>query len=328
MNDISAEVAWREAAVHSAYVRIAISLAESVGLRSPIRNPEGGRMMAFKDAVPLLAALGVTENPQLGVELGTRIPASAHGAMGYAVVSSTTIGLAMETLARFASMRNRLFSYECKVHETETLLLVKPRIFLGPFREFCEIGTSVSVFKMIQAVAGDLAASKMTFDARWQHTLDLPVPMNLRLSQPATALRVPKAIADMVLPTADAKLYANACRSCEEELTLMDGSVVLRLRAMMPDEHKRWPSLKEAAHRFSMSSRTLMRRLSSEGFTYQSLQDDAKSELACWYLSKTDASISTIAERLGFVDDTNFSRSFRRWQHCTPLQYRKSGGTH
>lgn len=61
----------------------------------------------------------------------------------------------------------------------------------------------------------------------------------------------------------------------------------------------------------------------AEGVTYQSLLDDAKTEMACWYLKNTALPMSAIAERLGFADDTNFSRSFRRWRQCSPMQYRK-----
>ena len=135
---------------------------------------------------------------------------------------------------------------------------------------------------------------------------------------------MPYSIANLRSPTADAKLFASACRSCEEELRILDGSMAQRLRTLMPDANQRWPSLKEAAAQFAMSSRTLMRRLGAEGFSYQTLQDEARSEWACWYLTNTAMPMRGIAEKLGFVDDTNFSRSFRRWKNTTPLDYRKA----
>jgi AraC-like DNA-binding protein len=274
--------------------------------------------------VPLLEQLGAVRNPYLGIDLGSLIPASAHGAMGYAVVSSPTVGDAMHTLARYASMRNRFFHYQCQSDGAQTRLVLTPRMPLGPLRTFCEIGTAVSVFKMIQGVAGDEAAAHMHFDAHWDGEVPLNVPMQMHYDQLQTALRVPQAIARKATPTADAKLYASACRSCEEELAEIDGSLVSRLRTMMPGEQQDWPSLKEAAERLAMSPRTLIRRLVAEGVTYQSLLDESKSEMACWLLKNTKQPMSAIAERLGFVDDTNFSRSFRRWRGSTPLEYRKS----
>jgi AraC-like DNA-binding protein len=324
MTDASPPAAWREGVIHPAYVRIAIALAERMGLVVGMRLPEGARMLSVLDVVPLLEQLGAVRNPYLGMELGSLIPASAHGAMGYAVVSSPTVGEAMHTLARYASMRNRFFHYQCQSDGAQTRLVLTPRMPLGPLRTFCEIGTAVSVFKMIQGVAGDEAAAHMHFDAHWDGEVPLNVPMQMHYDQLQTALRVPQAIARKATPTADAKLYASACRSCEEELAEIDGSLVSRLRTMMPGEQQDWPSLKEAAERLAMSPRTLIRRLVAEGVTYQSLLDESKSEMACWLLKNTKQPMSAIAERLGFVDDTNFSRSFRRWRGSTPLEYRKS----
>ncbi|MDI9232835.1 MULTISPECIES: AraC family transcriptional regulator [Limnohabitans] len=324
MNEPTLPAAWREGVIHPAYVRIAIALAERMGLAVDLRLPEGGRMVSVLDVSPLLAQLGVAQQPYLGIDLGSLIPASAHGAMGYAVVSSPTVGDAMHTLARYASMRNRFFHYRCQDDDSEVRLVLEPRMPLGPLRTFCEIGTAVSVFKMIQGVAGDEAAAHMHFDAHWNGEVPLHVPMQMHYAQAQTALRVPQAIARKATPTADAKLYASACRSCEEELAEIDGSLVSRLHTMMPGERQDWPSLKAAAERLAMSPRTLIRRLVAEGVTYQSVLDEAKSEMACWLLKNTKLPMSAIAERLGFVDDTNFSRSFRRWRGCTPLEYRKS----
>jgi AraC-like DNA-binding protein len=164
----------------------------------------------------------------------------------------------------------------------------------------------------------------MQFDATWTRGPDLPLEMKIRYSQQVLALHVPADIAAIPLATADARLYANACRSCEEELAALDGSLSARIRALLPDEHQAWPSLKNFADRFSMSARTLIRKLEAEGCNYQSILDEAKSEMATWYLCNTGLPISVIAERLGFMDDSNFSRSFRRWRGMKPLEYRKA----
>ena len=314
---------WREGVIHPAYVRIALTMAERLGIKVDIRLSEAGRMATVMDVLPLLERLEVEANPHMGIDLGQLIPASAHGAMGYAVVSSATVGEAMHTLARYASMRNRFFYYSCQTDEIGTRLLIKPRVTLGPLRSFCEIGTSVSLFKMIQGVAGDESSREMQFEASWSQSIPLNVPMHMSYGRPLTTLVVPSGITRKTSPTADTKLFASACRTCEEELAVIDGNIPLRLRANMPTEKQEWPSLKDSAQRLAMSPRTLIRRLALEGLTYQSLLDDAKSELACWYLQNTPLPMGEVAARLGFTDDTNFSRSFRRWQNCTPLQYRK-----
>jgi len=74
--------------------------------------------------------------------------------------------------------------------------------------------------------------------------------------------------------------------------------------------------------------RTLLRKLSQEGATYQKLLDDVRKELAEWYLLQTREPIDGIAERLGYADPSNFSRTFRRWFGTPPGKFRRDRRDH
>ena len=71
-----------------------------------------------------------------------------------------------------------------------------------------------------------------------------------------------------------------------------------------------------------MAARTLIRHLREEGVTYQQLLDNVREELACWLLLHSSMSVEAIAERLGYQDTSNFSRTFRRWLGVTPRDFR------
>lgn len=75
------------------------------------------------------------------------------------------------------------------------------------------------------------------------------------------------------------------------------------------------------------SPRTLIRRLREEGSSYQQLLDSVREELACWLLIQTDLPVEAIAERVGYADTSNFSRTFRRWLGVTPREFRPAGAT-
>ena len=77
------------------------------------------------------------------------------------------------------------------------------------------------------------------------------------------------------------------------------------------------------AQELNMSRRTLLRKLKEEGASYQGLLDDAHKGVAEWYLLRTSEPIQTIAERLGYADPSNFSRTFRRWFRKSPGNFRK-----
>jgi AraC-like DNA-binding protein len=68
------------------------------------------------------------------------------------------------------------------------------------------------------------------------------------------------------------------------------------------------------------STSTLQRRLRQEGTSYQSLLDEIRRELALDYLRDGKHSIADVAFLLGFSDQSNFTRAFRRWTGTTPRQ--------
>lgn len=86
------------------------------------------------------------------------------------------------------------------------------------------------------------------------------------------------------------------------------------------------PSLEDLASELKMSPRTLMRKLKVEGHRFQDLLDEARQERAIWYLQHTQRPVAEIAGRLGYVDTSNFSRTFRLWFGTTPLEMRAKLG--
>lgn len=82
------------------------------------------------------------------------------------------------------------------------------------------------------------------------------------------------------------------------------------------------PTLNDIALRLGLSARSLQRRLSERGYTFQTLIDDARRELAEKLLSTTEYSLAEIAFLTGFSEQSAFTRAFKRWAGQTPRNYR------
>jgi AraC-like DNA-binding protein len=99
-------------------------------------------------------------------------------------------------------------------------------------------------------------------------------------------------------------------------------SVAARVRALllkaMPsgdlDQHG-------VARSLHQSASTLQRRLRAEGTSFQRLLDATRREQALEYLKEGRHSLAEITFLLGFADQSNFTRAFRRWTGKTPRQY-------
>jgi AraC-like DNA-binding protein len=83
------------------------------------------------------------------------------------------------------------------------------------------------------------------------------------------------------------------------------------------------PTIDRMAEALGMRSRTLSRRLRSEGATFQDVLDSVRHGLADRYLSDGDMSITEVAYALGYSDPSAFNKAFRRWTGRAPHEYRR-----
>lgn len=85
------------------------------------------------------------------------------------------------------------------------------------------------------------------------------------------------------------------------------------------------PKISDIARALGMSGRTLQRRLSEQGHSFQGLVDTARRKLATKLLRETDFPLAEIAFLTGFAEQSAFNRAFKRWAGQTPRSYRIAG---
>ena len=90
------------------------------------------------------------------------------------------------------------------------------------------------------------------------------------------------------------------------------------LREYLPSN----PTLDQAAAAQAMSARTLRRRLSDLGTSYQLMMEQMRRGRAVELLLHSDRTVDAIAQALGYGDPSNFGRAFRRWTGVSPRLYR------
>jgi AraC-like DNA-binding protein len=82
------------------------------------------------------------------------------------------------------------------------------------------------------------------------------------------------------------------------------------------------PGIQDLARELHLSTRTLQRRLTEQGITFQSLLEEARRELAHHYLLHSSLELSETAYLLGYEDANSFFRAFHHWEGTSPGQWR------
>jgi AraC-like DNA-binding protein len=100
------------------------------------------------------------------------------------------------------------------------------------------------------------------------------------------------------------------------------GDRVRRLLVKGLAEDTSFTKLGNIAARLHMSERSLQRRLSAEGVSFDALLDGTRKDLARQYLRDHSIAIAEVAFLLGYSEPSAFHRAFKRWTGETPAQAR------
>jgi AraC-like DNA-binding protein len=124
-----------------------------------------------------------------------------------------------------------------------------------------------------------------------------------------------------LLSLAEAQLERQAAQAAQQGRTQDAAELVRNL--LLAQLHQ-GVSIDRIARELHVSVRTLRRRLDALGVTFQRLLEEVRHRRAVEYLTHTEDAIESVAERLGYVDPSNFRRAFRRWTGLPPTAYRSA----
>ena len=84
------------------------------------------------------------------------------------------------------------------------------------------------------------------------------------------------------------------------------------------------PSIDVISQALHVSPRTLQRRLQESGSSFQRVLDEARHQMARYYLSNSVLELNEAAYLLGFEDPNSFGRAFRVWEGVPPSDWREA----
>lgn len=82
------------------------------------------------------------------------------------------------------------------------------------------------------------------------------------------------------------------------------------------------PKLEDVAITLHLPTAQIIRSLKAGDYSFSSLVDEVRQELATYYLQQFQITVSELALLLGYSETSAFSRAFRRWFDCTPREWR------
>jgi AraC-like DNA-binding protein len=302
-------------------------LLDDVGLRTEALT-EPGAQLPIATCVRLIErARELTGEPALGVHLGMRMRASAHGYLGFAAMSAATVREALELAMRFSPTRTT--ALELRLHEggSDAALIIEERADFGPARDFVLTALVVGIWQIGHALTSRPLAGRVEFAFP---ALDYLARFRrfgvASFGQPVNRMLFDASVLDLPLVFSDRVATRLAREQCERELDALRPEVQLsaRVRGLLAEDDRGFLSLEQVAARMHVSARTLKRRLSLQGVAFSTLLEEEQRDRALVLLQSPELSVDEVAERVGYSDAANFTRAFRRWTGTTPAAYRRA----
>ncbi|BES72025.1 AraC family transcriptional regulator [Marinobacter nanhaiticus D15-8W] len=289
---------------------------------------EGARFQQF---IRLLA--DATHNPILGLETGDYVQPGTYSVLGYITMSCATLGEAIQYIIPYEKLVGDMGITQFFVQDDQMHLVWQ-----------CAYTDPVVRPQMIDNVI----ASWISY-ARWlgDEPDTAPLAVHLERRSPGTEYEpayrarwgcpvyfeatdnrvvAAKSLLDIPLRQPDPNLRRALEAHAQTQMAGMESHTALLTRVQNVIRHQLLQGVSRqdiVAEQLGMTSRTLQRKLSLEGSSYQKLLDTVRQSLAEDFLGNTDLPIPEIAFRLGFSETTSFHRRFKNRAGMTPGEYRE-----
>jgi len=273
----------------------------------------------------------MTHDRQFGMKVGGRVEPSDFYVLGHAWLASATLSGGLDRLCRYAHVLSTAIANIQVRHEDDMVVFVEaphdPGVIvhrtadeagIASFFRLCEIIKR----EPVRPLKVELVFPPETARDYLDEFLQCPVTYGnveerFYFSREEFEEPLPGSIPDVLDSTS---------RIAERYLETLDQSKVATevrqlLIQMLPSGKADQDTV---ANRLYRSTSTLQRQLTSEGTNYRDILESTRRNLAEHYLRDGDYSQAEIAFMIGFSDQSNFARAFKRWTGMSPGQFQKA----
>jgi AraC-like DNA-binding protein len=267
----------------------------------------------------------------IGLKTGAYAKPAHFYAFGYSWMASSTLLGAMQRLVRYQKLMSTA-SFVIKLTEADDCFALSaefPMESKSPPKEGIDCGMTALLTlcdtiaeKEIRPERIKLTCAATVHPEAYRQALRAPIEFNA----PVGTFYFPRELLLEPLRHGTPDIAKATDRIAEQYVDSLDPHKVASqvrslLISLLPSGHA---DQELVSKRLNRSASTLQRQLQDEGLTYREVLESTRRTLAKEYLTDGKYSLAQIAYMLGFSDQSNFSRAFKRWTSKSPKQFMES----
>lgn len=277
-------------------------------------------------------AFNCTGNPDIGLEAYNYVWPGYLGVPGYAVMSSSKLGFALERLAKYNALSTNGWEINVERHSNQFVVAGIPRGSASSNAPRCILDAGAAlIIGLVHWLSPEVKPMPIITK------LPYPKPLctdkvkklfgsNLIFDAEAISFTFDACVYDIPLITADSNFEEVHCSYADALVNeYVIGSFTARIRRAILDEivQNNIPTPRMLALRLGKSKRALQKELEDEGVTFSWLYEDCRRELAYNLIADSKKSFKAIALMLGYCDSSSFYKACKRWFGASPGEVRK-----
>jgi AraC-like DNA-binding protein len=302
-------------------------LCEAVELDVQRLDDPHGRLPMSQLIALYEVAARMTKDSAFGLHVAVGTALQAFGVLGYILMNSATVGLALERLVRYLPIWTDGASFTLQREGRLVHLIWQYAATSGTeSRHDCEM-TLLSAVKLSQ-----LSTLAQPSEVRFQHSSPKNVSEHRRLFRAPVYFHTPRnelifeiSALNAPMKNVDPDLCDLLIGMAEEMLAVASSKSdsVERIRLAVKQSLGMGDTrLKSVSRTVGMSARALQRKLQEHGTSLRALLSEVRQQRAEQTLRDPQISVAEIAYLLGYSHPSEFHRAFRGWTGNSPRQYR------
>ncbi len=280
----------------------------------------------------LQACAEISGSQNFGLIMNELVDLTMYGLFGYLLLNCSSVQDLFATMVRYHSVHhNAGITYEMTTQgDTAIIRICHDERTLSSHRHTSEWGLGFVPY-FLSGPLGDISVPLRT-----QFINGPPENLeqlrdyfgdSLEFNQPDDQLTYPKSILKKSISDVDPHLLNVLRMTADNHLVELqkNGSLLQNTKAILFDKlGDKKCNAPQVAQTLNMSTSTFKRKLAKEGIDFKKAKESVRNELARNLLSQSDVQVCLIAQKVGFTNQSSFTRFFVRCNKQTPQNFRAS----
>jgi AraC-like DNA-binding protein len=272
----------------------------------------------------------VADPREFARDVGVQYNFANTGILGYALLASPTIGDAINVACRYATLSStflRLTRHEADdgavIEFDNSHVPVDVRGFM--LERDLHAVTNLAPLLIGQVDSDVVLRVEVPGIELPTDRLEFPgLTIEIDTTSARTAISIPNQVLRLAMPAADVATAQECVQQCEDLLQArrQRRGMAAMVRTRLIGDPGQLPSMAQIAREFSITERTMHRRLAAEHTNYRALVDEVGVALASALL-ESGLTVEETARQLGYSETAAFTRAFIRWTGEAPSKRRR-----